>query len=379
MTDTSPSPDALSLIASRWRVVAICLALGVAAGVVYSVAAPKWYSATLTVVPSQPPTNMAGAGLAARLPESLDTFSTDVQRIQAVLNSTSVIDDVIDKFNLQNRYATSHREHARAALRQHCVTSADRRTGVVTLTCEDTDPDLAMQIAAYFGDIGNRVFRRISASSAREERNFLEGQLVKARRDVEETSAKLRAFQEKNLIVDLPEQSKAVITAMASLKGEILSKQLELSYLSSFSARTESSVVQLQRQITILEDKLAQLEDAKKSSAPSADTSTKPASEFFPGAMVVPELRFELEKLLREQKIAEAVFSLMTQRFESAKIDEARDTSTFQVLDHPTLPTYHSRPRRRKALTLGVVGGLAVAGAWIFLPIWWRRRTSARP
>src|SRR5262245_21246662 len=112
-------------------------------------------------------------------------------------------------------------------------------------------------MAAYFGEAGNRVFGTISASSAREERRFLESQVVKARQDVDQASRKLREFQEHNKVIDLPEQSKAVISAMASLQGELVSKQLELSYLNSFSSRTESSVVQLQQQIAIMQAKLA--------------------------------------------------------------------------------------------------------------------------
>jgi len=58
-------------------------------------------------------------------------------------------------------------------------------------------------MTAFFGEVGNRVFGRISASSAREERRFLETQVVKARKDVDEASRKLREFQEKHRVIDL--------------------------------------------------------------------------------------------------------------------------------------------------------------------------------
>jgi uncharacterized protein involved in exopolysaccharide biosynthesis len=62
------------------------------------------------------------------------------------------------------------------------------------------------------------------------------------------------------------------------------------------------------------------------------------------------------------------------QRFEMAKVDEARDTSTFQILDHPTLPTLHSRPKRLKFGLIGLVVGALLAIAMIAAPPWWRRR-----
>jgi capsule polysaccharide export protein KpsE/RkpR len=292
-----------------------------------------------------------------------------------VLASTSVADEVIDKFGLDARYETAHREQTRTALAEHCASFVDRKSGVVSLTCEDKDPAEAKAIAESFGEVGNRVFGRVSVSSAREERAFLEQQVVKARHDVDDASRKLREFQEQHKIIDLPEQSKAVISAMAQIKGEMVSKQIELGYLSGFSGRGESNVQQLEQQIAVMSDKLRQLEEtqaARGSGAGSAATAG--SANFFPNAMRVPELRFELEQLMREQKIEETVFGLMTQRYEMAKVDEARDTSTFQILDHPTLPTYRSRPRRTRSAMFGLGIGFVVACSWILLPAWWRRR-----
>ena len=379
MTDTATtrSVDAVKLLARRWRTLVIVSVLGVGAALAYCFLAPNWYTATLTVVPARA-TDSAASNLAAKLPIAIDTVPTSVQRIEAVLTSTSVADEVIEKFNLKQRYDASAIEHARAALRGHCSTSINRKAGLVSLSCEDKDPKLAMDIAAYFGEVGNRVFGRVSVSSAREERKFLETQVAKARADVEEASKKLRDFQEQHKIIDLPEQSKAVISAMASIKGELLSKQLELSYLTSFSSRTESSVVQLQQQIAIMNAKLSQLEasQAIPDKTPPAQSagSNDNNPQFFPGAMNVPELRLQLEYLLREQKISETVFFLMSQRYAMAKVDEARDTSTFQILDQPTLPTIKSRPRRTRIVLFGLMASLAVGCVLILVPAWVRSR-----
>jgi tyrosine-protein kinase Etk/Wzc len=378
---TDPRSDAqldlLVLLARRWKTIVLFALVGVGAAIAVAMLSPAWYAARLTVVPSQKSQDSAALSLAAKLPVALDSFSTDVQRIQAVLTSASVTDEVIKKFDLQKRYESEHLEFARKELWEHCGVSVDRKSSVVTLICEDKDPALAMAMAGYFGEVGNSVFGRVSASSAREERKFLEAQVAKARKDVDASSQKLREFQEQHKVVDLPEQSKAVISAMASIKGEMVSKQLELSYLSSFSARTESGVVQLQQQIAIMDAKLRQLESSQRSADSAAGSGSQArGADFFPDAMKVPALRFELEQLLREQKIQETVFFLMTQRYEMAKVDEARDTSTFQILDHPTLPTYRSRPARRRIALIGLVAGLALAAAWIIAPAWWRRRAA---
>ncbi len=375
--ETSAQDDPIVLVLKRWRVLAICAALGAAAAIAYAFAAREWYEARLTVVPSNSPSSTvhdaAALAFASKLP-GLDPVFSDSRRIEAVLTSGSVTDAVIDKFGLQKRYGTAYRELARAGLWAHCSTSVDRKSGVVALTCEDTDPDVAMKMTAYFGEVGNQVFQRISTSSGREEARFLEQQVVSARRDVDEASRQLRDFQEKNKVIDLPEQSKAVISAMASIEGDLISKQLELSYLSTFSGRTESRVAQLEQQISVLKSKLGQFEATQRMVDAAPGTGSGSASEFFPGALKVPQLRFELEQLLRDQKIKETVYALITERYEMAKADAARDTPTFQILDSPTLPTLRVRPMRKKLAVMGFGAGFVLGMGWILGPVWWRRR-----
>jgi len=367
--------DLVRLAKEHRRLLAILASVGALVGVAYTRLAPKWYEATLTVVPAQRSV-LPGAGLAAALPGLsglASPFATDVDRIDAVLATNAVADEVIGKFGLMRRYDVTHIEDARRLLRKYCTTSSTRRAGVVTLTCEDGDPKRARDLAAAFGEVGNRVFRQISGGAAGEEKQFLETRVAQAHADLTEASRRVREFQERHRIIDITEQSRAVISAMAQIQADLITKQVQLSYLAGFSSSTEGSVVQLRQQIAILKQKLADMESAR-----AADKGTEgPAvaasgSTFFPSAMSVPELRFELEPLMRQQKVQEAVVVLLTQRYESAKVDAARDTSTFQVLDPPTIATLPAGPRLRVTVPIAVAVSLALGLLWVM-------RSALRP
>jgi ELWxxDGT repeat protein len=88
----------------------------------------------------------------------------------------------------------------------------------------------------------------------------------------------------------------------------------------------------------------------------------------FPAALAVPKLRAEFEKLYRDRKVAEATLIFALERLEAAKADEARDVSTFLVLDPPALPTRKSRPVLPAVVVLfaalGLAGGLGLE--------WWK-------
>jgi uncharacterized protein involved in exopolysaccharide biosynthesis len=349
--------------------------LGLIGSSLYAFLAPKWYEAQLVVVPSTPtksPGGIAGM-LASELPVDFNlaaTGTSDAERIQAVLKSRSVTDAVIAEYRLQERYDEKNMEATRKALWKHCSTKLDKKPNTVSLTCEDKDPDFVRRMCHYFGEFGNSVFRRISASSAGEERRFLERRVAEARREVTATSDALRAFQEEHKLIDLGEQSKAVVSALASIKGDLLTKQIQLSYLNGFAASDEATANQVRRQIAVLEHKLKSLEvDESLESAKSDTDAHKPgeasSNSMFPVAMRVPQLRFKLEQLYRDQKIQETVFLLLTQRYEMAKVNEARDTSAFQILDEPVVPTYKSRPLRALIIGAGTLIGLLLGFCWM--------------
>jgi tyrosine-protein kinase Etk/Wzc len=386
-TEFEPRLDVASLLRTRFRTFAACAAVGIVLSAAYVLIAPPWYEAKLVVVPSQR-SQMPGMAMPmslSGLASLASGFGADVERIVAVLETNAVADATIAKFGLMKRYDVDYIEDARKQLWKHCWTKVDKKASVVTLACEDRDPERARDLAAYIGAVGNRIFGRISVSSANEERQFLETQVQKARQDAEAASRKLREFQEKHKIVDVGEQSRAVISAMASVKAEMLSKQLQLSYLEGFSSPTEGSVLKLKQQVGVLSAKLEELEARPTALEPAgqaaaAGTLPSPASDsgFFPKAMSVPELRYQLEPLMREQKVQEMVLLLLTQRYETAKVDEARDTSTFQILDEPTVPTLRSRPKRLLSVLLGALGGLLVAYVWLVAPTYLRRRLRVR-
>lgn len=373
----SVEPNLVALLIPRWKALLVCTALGLAAGAGYALVAPEWYEARLAVLPSQDGENsklakVAALGAAAGLSP---VVSTEVQRIHAVLTSVSVEDDVIAKFQLQQRYGARSIEQTRKRLREHCSTSIELKAGIVALTCEDRDPQFARDLTAYFGEVGNSVFERITVSTARGERRFLEQMVAKAQDDVDRSSRALREYQERHRVLDLTAQSKAVISAIAELEGDLISKRLQLSYLRGFASPDEPRVRQLSEQTAIVERELRRLESSEPGDGHGAGSAGSAGSaEFFPEALSVPGLRFELEQLLRAQKIHETVYAMLTQRLAMTRVDEARDTPAFQILDAPTIPTAPSRPHLTRVAALGMVGGVALGLAWIFAPTWWRRR-----
>lgn len=372
--DTNPKIDFLQELLADWRRIGLATLLGVVGGVGYAFLAPRWYSADLAAVPSTPPKgnplgSLAGAAAAAGMADlPIDIAGgADVERIAAIFHSISVTDAVIAKFGLQARYRERYLEDTRKELWKHCSTKIDKKPSVVTLACEDKSPEVARAMVSFFAEEANRVARRISTSSAGEERKFLETRVAQAEADLDVASRKLREFQEKNKVISLPEQAKAIVSSMATIRAEMLEKQLQLSYIDAFSSSDESTSDQLRRQVSLLQSKLRSLEEVHSANASAAtpanaskakSTDARNVGGLFPPAMNVPKLQYEIEQLLRDQKIQETLVFLLVQRYETARVNEARDTSTIQVMDRPVRATKQARPRKLLSVVLGTLVGL---------------------
>src|SRR2546430_8199043 len=204
-----------------------------AIAVAYVALTPDWYQSTLTVVPTKPSKPALAALGAGDLLSSagLDLGGgglADVDRVGAVLQSTSVSDAVIHKFDLLQRYRERYVEHARKELWNHCAVRVTVKGSLASLTCEDKDPRFVQQMLQYFYEVGNENFRRVSRSSASEEVEFLTGRVEQLRTESDAAARALREFEQKHKLIDLETQSNAVVSGIAALHNQRVSKELEL-------------------------------------------------------------------------------------------------------------------------------------------------------
>jgi capsule polysaccharide export protein KpsE/RkpR len=201
---------------------------------------------------------------------------------------------------------------------------------------------------------------------------FLQRNVAELRKQADDAASQLRQFQETHQIVDLESQARAVVSSVATLSGQRIAKRMELDYARRYSSGDEATTRQLASQLSVMDEQLRDLEEPREpGSAAPATGGTKRAerSGMLPAALAVPRLRAEYEKLYRDRKVAEATLVFALERLEGAKANEARDVSTFQVLDPPTLPERHSSPMR--SLTTLLFAALGFGGAVAFE---WRRR-----
>jgi hypothetical protein len=79
----------------------------------------------------------------------------------------------------------------------------------------------------------------------------------------------------------------------------------------------------------------------------------------------LPVLGVSYADLYRKVKVEEAVFETLTQEYELAKVEEAKEIPAVKVLDTPGVPQKKSFPPRLLIMALGTFLALTAGTAWV--------------
>lgn len=256
----------------------------------------------------------------------------------SMMKSRTISDALIDRFNLMERYEQEYRVKTYKALEEHVNISIGKDDRIIIINVEDEDPHLATDMANAYVEELRQLIKRFNLGTAGRERVFLEERLEMVKVDLVEVEERFKSFQEKNKAIRIDEQAVAVIDAIAALKTELTGKEVELGVMLSYQTEQNPQVKALREAIVQLKSQHAKLE--------ASPTGKRTATDIFITTSEVPELGVQYARLLRNFKIQETLFELLTKQYEMAKINEARDTSTIQVLDEAVVPDRKSKPKR---------------------------------
>ncbi|MBW7956518.1 MAG: lipopolysaccharide biosynthesis protein [Deltaproteobacteria bacterium] len=332
--------DYISVISRRRKMIGAVTASAFIIAIIASLLLPKQFASTASIMPPQDDSllgSMAGLsqvpGVAA-LSGSFLGLKSPSDLWVGILKSQSVSDPVIERFGLRELYGRKTLEETRLALTKR-VRIEKSKEEIISIKVFDRSPERAAQMANAFVEELDRVLGRSAMTSGQRMRAFSEKRLKEARQELERIEAELRAFQEKHKTVNLDSQSKAIIEAIGTVKGELMAKEVELTTLLSFATEENPMAGVLKAEVEGLRGKLRELE-----------TGRPAARDIFIPTDNIPGISFKYANLLRDAKVQQTLFELLTQQYEIARIQEAKDSPTVQVLDIAKPSDKKARPKR---------------------------------
>jgi len=369
----------LRLLWSRRGFLFRALGVGLILATLVAFLIPKQYESTAQLMPPDTGPGNGFALLAALSGkgDEMGSIASDLLGIKStgalfvgVLRSRTVQDRIVQRFDLKKEYTTRYDDMARLRLQENTSISEDRKSGIITLIVSDSDPKRAAAIATAYIDELDVLMVKLNTSSAHRERVFLEERLGAVKQDLEAAERDFSQFASKNGAVDIPEQGKAILEAAAALQGELIAAQSELQGLKQIYTDENVRVRSTQARINELRSELQKLggKVGDDSSAESGDGG----GDVYPTLRQLPLLGVPYADKYRRLKIEEAVYGNLTKQYEAAKVEEAKEIPSVEVLDPPEVPDRKSFPPRALIITLGTIFALILAALWTLGTARWR-------
>lgn len=309
----------------------------------------------------------AGGGLGLGLdPTSLLGLKTPGALYVEIMKSRTVQDRLIDRFDLRHHYWMMGRWRpatyyvTRKKLKSFTDFEEDKKSGVITLIYNDYDKQTAANLANAYVEELNRLAADLNTSDAHRERLFLEERLKSAKQDLDQASLALSQFSSKNTIMDPQNQGRSMMDAAARIQGEVIASESELKGLREIYSDDNVKVRALRARIGELQGQLKKLVGSVGPGDPAAA-----GSSVYPSMRSLPVLGYQYADLYRQSKIQESVYEFLTQQYEMAKIQEAKELPTVRVMDVAVPAERKSGPIRSLVVILSVLTALALACFWI--------------
>ncbi len=340
----------------KWRKLIIinfiCISI-IAAGI--SLVLPKSYHGTTTILPPVDDTGAFGiSSLISNLPiRNLGAFGAAAEgtyNFLAILNSRTLMTSAVKKFKLVDKYKSKNLEEAVKTLRKNIKISVNN-DGTITLIAETSTPFfstreqveeervLSRDLANHFASELDIINKQLKTARAKSNREFIESRYLQNIADLAKAEYRLKQFQEENGTVALPEQTAASISVIAEIQSQIMTKEIEMKAITKTMGINHTSLIQLKNQHAAL---VEQLENMAGQTQKTNDKSV----DIFLKLDIIPELGLQYARLLREVMLQQKILEFLLPQYEQAKIQEAKDTPTVQVLDEAVLPIKRVKPKR---------------------------------
>ena len=391
----------LFILWRKRRFVAKNVVIVAVASVIIALLLPKWYSSEATILSS-------GAGrfniLSSISPIPISDFglssiSEDINTFIAILNSRSVKEYMVKKFDLVNRYDEKDLEFAMVAFEDKMELEVTEE-GTLKISVIDKKPEIAKAMVVELLTKLDSVNQQLGMDKGRFNREFLEQRLNETKTDLAIAEIRLKDFQEKTGIIDIVSQ----ISAQYEAYGQIYIQEMQVYgqlYNQEMIAYTELYSLKAQTEIQLNVSKATlnpnnpavkryeiMLNEQEKQLDLITSSLDKQLLDIILGFEKIecknlinelehlptminfdnfPVLGMENARLIRELTIQNTLLELLLPQYETARLEESKNIPTLQVIDEPKVAINKTKPIRSLIVIASVIMAFLLSIVYIYL------------
>jgi capsule polysaccharide export protein KpsE/RkpR len=265
-----------------------------------------------------------------------------------ILQSNTIADAMVNRLDLMAVYHARKQSEARVKLAGNSKFVSEKG-GMISITVKDEEPHRAARIANAYVDELHTINSHLMIGEASVRRNFFSQQLALEKDRLTEAEIALKQTEEATGAVAPTGQTGVVISQVAQLQSQIISREVQLDTLRTSSTDQNPDVIRLNSELEGLREQLRNMESAHKGQHQAGDISISSGS--------LPEAQLDYLRKQRNVQYHTLIFDLIARQFEAARLDEAKASPVIQLLDPALVPDRKSGPFRALwTLAGGVLG-----------------------
>jgi tyrosine-protein kinase Etk/Wzc len=331
-------------VAAKWKkFLIIFIILCVLSGTVIAIFSPKEYKATASVLPVEQNDLLSSLGGISSLTKSFSSLKglsalkgqDETDKYIAILKSATVLNDVIDNYNIKKVYDMQDSPMWKVAKKlQGNLEFNVEDEGNLTINVFDESPKLAADIANHLVELLNGINTKLHITNAKAVREFVEKRYVENMNDIVKLESEMTAFQKKNGILAVPEQLEATFKTISTLYADLAKKEIEYNVIKKTMGSENPIVNQKELEFKEFKEKFKQM----TSSSEAKLTTLVPLNQ-------APELLGKYFNIYKNLEIQYKIAEFITPVYEQAKIEEIKNTPSVLVLDVANPPERKARPK----------------------------------
>lgn len=282
----------------------------------------------------------------ASMAEGMFSLMTPADFYAAIMTGDTVLDRIIERFDLKKIYKERYFEDARRILKKKASIKASKKDGLITIEVTDTDPQRAAAITNAFGEELDRLLQELAVKEAEERLSFLEKQRALTTNQLTKAEEALRTFSEQKNVIQIDAQTRGMLEYIATLRGFIDAKEVQIKVMQQQATPLNYDLIRLDTEVKGLKEKLRAAET-------QYDQSSK--GDFCIPPSKAPSLGLEFIRLYRDVKYQETLYVLFTKMVEIARLDTVKNVTVLHIVDKAGPPERRSNKRLLPACVTGIV------------------------
>jgi tyrosine-protein kinase Etk/Wzc len=373
----------VKIVSMFWRyrllivIIPLVATLGVAAFCIASVRLPpdksplpNVYSASATIlVQGSSQSDVAGSILSAlgmdqrSAPTTATRDNGDI--ILEILHSRTILDQLISEFHLVDKYHITYdvKGKTRQRLLMGMNTVYTRSSGSINISYQDTDPVFTKNIVNRMVSLLDEWFSMNRGMAKQKQKQVLEEKINEVKVTISNLQNRIKKMQTQYGVLDVQGLSQSQATTIASLRSQLILKEIDIMNYSGFSKIDDPRLEQLkserQNLLNLIDQNQLKLPESQRGGSDAAAVAANAQKNLLDVAQSFSQLNSELD-------IQQKIYNTLSPQYEAMKLAPESEAA-FQILELAEVPDVKSGPQRSKFVFMAFAGSLAASFGLAFL------------